>query len=135
MNIAIRASSALGIIIMTSAACFMQSQETGKSGIRQEPSLTQTEKWIEQTFEIGAHVLKDGFQHIEFVSPDKFENSQCYMHFFVTNRRSEPPIRVMQIADLADIDPTSITVSEVIHDKDIATLKDPDQVDYSTGAV
>jgi hypothetical protein len=95
------------------------------------PSLADTQKWITQTYGDGSHIVHKGFQSIDFDSSDK---TQCHMHFMVREQVGSD-IRFLQLVNLADIDPTSIKASEVIHDTDITTVKNPDQIDYSTNAV
>jgi hypothetical protein len=120
------------LIILFPAVCIVHAQQTTNFPRRkQKPSLNVTEKWITQTSGEWSHIVHKSFQSIDFDSSDK---TQCHMHFMVMEQVGAH-IRFLQLVNLADIDPTSIKVSEVIHDTDITTVKKPDQIDYSTYAV
>jgi hypothetical protein len=123
--------SALFIFIFT--GCIIHAQRAGNSQKTAQPSLKDTEKWIAQTFD--DHIVHKGREHIDF---DNAGNTQCSMYFYVTeqfdilNPQIDEKIRFMQLVDLSDIDPATIKASELIHDTDITTVKDTNQIDYST---
>ncbi len=113
-----------------SSVGFCQLTQSGDTGKNSAPSLAATEKWIEQTFGEGSHIVYKGFQGIDF------DNSKggdpCYVTFTVTEQVDPTSIRFYEFVSLADIDPTSIKAGDLIHDTDITTVKNPDLVNYST---
>jgi hypothetical protein len=107
-----------------------QSTQSGDTGKNSAPSLAGTEKWIEQTFGEGSHIVHKGFQGIGF--DDSQGGDPCYVTFTVTEQLDPTKVRFYEFVSLADIDPTSIKVGDLIHDTDITTVKNPDLVNYST---
>ncbi len=118
-------------VILFPAVHVLQAQEVAGPLRNQKPSLDDTEKWINQTFRDGSHIVHKGFQSIDF---ENSESTRCRLHFMVTEQVGAG-IRFLQSVDLADIDPTSIKVGQMIHDTDITTVKNPNQINYSTHAV
>ena len=125
----IRAAILFGIAIPISASCLLKAQQSPSQS--QTPSLAETKKWVEQTFRDGSHIVNKSFESIDFDAPD---NAPCYMTFIVREQIGLD-IRFWDFVNLADIDPDSIKASSLIHDTDITTVKDPDQVNYQSWAV
>lgn len=115
MNKAIRLAKVLSVIMLVFPVCLLWAQQSEKSRQQQEPSLAETEKWITQTFGDGRHIVYKGFQAVDFDKPDKSDDTQCFMQFSVTDQ-VDLHLRLLQLVDLADIDPASIKSSEPIHD-------------------
>jgi hypothetical protein len=97
------------------------------------PSLADTEKWIEQTFSDGSHIVHGGRQRIYF-GESKGDGS-CDIFFEVTEQVDPTKLRFYEFVNLGDVDPTSVKATDLIHDTDITTIKDPSLVNYSTGEV
>jgi hypothetical protein len=99
----------------------IKSQE--QSAPAHEPSLAETEKWIEQTFHDGRRQGHKALPEINFDSPN---NDRCYMSVYFWEgwgSKREGKLRFYDYVNLADIDPTSIKASATIQDK--ATFDEP----------
>jgi hypothetical protein len=96
------------------------------------PTLEETEAWIKQTFYDGSHVWQDTKQEVDFYQK---ENPPCTLQFLIWDGPTSVHIRASQFVSLSDLDPDSFVASELIHDTDYASLKDPNLIDPVTGAV
>jgi hypothetical protein len=134
MKIRIRAPLLSCCMILIPVTGVMQGQQARNNEEKQEPTLVETENWIHQTFGEGSHFVYGARFGISFDKLNKTDNNQCWVRLTAFNI-GDQEIRFMQFANLADIDPASIRIGELIHDTDVTTVKDPGQIDYSTGAV
>jgi hypothetical protein len=127
----VRAPRLLLVIFLVFSGCLLSAQQADNAKQGREPSLAETETWIAQTFGEGRHIVYRTFQEIDFFKPD--ESDRCYMQFAVTEQ-FDSSVRILQLINLVDIDPSSIKSGQLIHEPGFNSNKNPNLVDYSKDA-